>query len=125
MKLKRKLPIIEKQTIIIHREGTFHTEMSNENQCKAVNWKDYKYEIKIEAPCKLDQQGFIIDQLIIDKAIKEHFRYFITSCEICCNEIQKIVYSLLELKEIKPIRTSVIVMPSVGEAYFELVTIYK
>jgi hypothetical protein len=116
---------MNKQTITINRFGSFQTNASSENQCKDVGHKFYDYKVEIITKCNLDKDGFVFDQLLIDKEIKERFENFITSCELCCNEVEKILAKLLEEKNVKPIRTAITVKPNIGEASFTLTTEYE
>lgn len=113
------------QTLTINRHGYFRTIATSENQCKEVGFKSYEYKIEIEAKCKLDEHGFIFDQLTIDKSIKEKFLNYISSCEIICNETEKMLFNLLQEKQVEVIRTSVTIKGTGSEASFTLKTNYN
>lgn len=72
-----------KEEIVLHRFGVLEATTIAYNQCKDVGHKKYSYTVKMYCQNKLDHNGWLIDNKIINKAMKEAMS-LITSCEGMC-----------------------------------------
>ncbi len=76
-------PKVTKEEIVMHRFGELFTETTAFNQCKATGHHRYKYLVKMYCQNKLDHNGFLIDNRVINKAIQNCFLKM-DSCEKLC-----------------------------------------
>jgi hypothetical protein len=83
----------------ISRIGIARTTKQSTNQCKSKAWTRYNYHVRIDVADgvilkKDNKDGFIIEQTLIDKRIKEVFETKISSCEeialVVRNELTKL-----------------------------------
>lgn len=89
MPIKKKVITL----FILNRTGTFVVDKISSNQCKAEFHRNYRYKIQIVYSGKLDENGFIIDQLVIHNAILETIKAKkkMFSCEELCIIVSEVV----------------------------------
>lgn len=108
------------------RKGRLKPQGYTDNQCKDIYHSEYFYKTKITCSDTLDDDQFIIDQLVIHDEIYDNIS--VSSCEIMVKRINNLIYHLLKQhnKEIiiYSIKTKLYPYPK-GDAYITLISKYK
>jgi hypothetical protein len=99
-----------KKQFTLNRRGTFRTKISVSNQCKAPGHKKYIYDIKATCGPKLDPSGFIIDHVIVDRAVQTAAKH-IDSCERLCEAIAGMLKNVFKTHGAKLNRIYVRIQP--------------
>jgi len=88
-----RTPVSEK--FVMKRFGTIETDLQAPNQCKDIGHSQYEYTVEITCLNKLNDQGFLIDNKIINNVMK-HGLDEMTSCELICihlgNKLEQTFY---------------------------------
>lgn len=112
------------QTFTITKHGKLTLDGSSHNQCKKKGHKNFAWEVECKCKNKLDQQGFIIDNAEIDKAVDKGAKSL--SCELLCLFITNELEYLLLQHECLLVSIKVLIIP-IGvdiTTKMELVTTY-
>lgn len=112
--------------LVINRNGIFYCGGTANNKCKDVTHSKYKYTVAITCDNELDEDGFIIDQLLIHEYILEHIKNKALSCEQYCQEINGLLVLILHNKKIEWKEIYIKVAPilqnrKINRAYMELI----
>lgn len=80
-----------KTIITLSRNGIFHCSKKVPNQCKSIGHDKYKYWVALKCENKLDEDGFIIDQLEVNSLIVMDLQLKSMSCEQYAQRIAEIL----------------------------------
>ena len=118
------------ERITMNRFGTIVTDLTSENQCKAKGHTHYEYLVKIECRNHLTAQGFLIDNLKVNKTIQDCFSKM-NSCEMLCVQFANSLEDLFHKENVPVCSVEVSVKPILPEgiakdyAEFTLKRIYE
>jgi hypothetical protein len=81
----------------INRFGRVTASKSSKNQCKAVGYKEYDYQVSVTCPSQnLDKNEQVIDHNVIHAAVVKFFAEKMTSCEGLEVGLAKAIYNLVK-----------------------------
>jgi hypothetical protein len=110
-----------KGTLTMDREGEFKVEVLGDTHCGIQNPLTIKYHVRVECSVRLDDRGFLFDQLTVDQFFKKH-KSTKLSCEkfamSCARRLWKVIHEENPSCEIREMMVSLSPAPHLAKMTF-------